>query len=116
MLDEMYLQTSQWKYYWPRCKWGFLNWYTGLHDCCVKKSISYVIKACPGVSINGEMVKQEIEESLQTLKAVGFNVRAIIIDNHSTIVSGYSKLSEKYGIDDDFFIYYEGSNIYLMYT
>ena len=121
MLDEMYLQKST--EYHGGSIFGqdengqFYNGILAFMIVGLKKSIPYVIKACPGVSINGEMVKQEIEESLQTLKAARFNVRAIITDNHSTNVSGYSKLSEKYGTgaDDDFFIYYEGSKIYLMY-
>ena len=107
MLDEMYLQKST----------ASGKFYTGILSFIIvvlKKSIPYLIKVCPEVSINGEMVKKEIEESLQTLKAARFNVRAIIIDNHFTNVSGYSKLSEKYGINDDFFINYEGSKIYLM--
>ena len=111
MLDEMYLQTST-EYQSGSNIGQYANgeFYTGKLAFMIV-GLKIYPKACPEVSINGEMAKQEIEESLQTLKAARFNVRAIITDNHSTNVSGYSKLSEKYGIDDDFVIYYEGSNL-----
>ena len=58
----------------------------------LKKSIPYVIKSCPVVSINIAIVKTEILESLATLKAADFRVFKIVSDNHSTNVSAYSSL------------------------
>ena len=67
MLDEMYLQKST-EYHSGSIIGQDANseFYTGILAFMIvglKKSIQYVIKACPGVSINGEMVMQEIEES-----------------------------------------------------
>ena len=80
----------------------------------LKESIPYVIKAIPKTSLNGEMVKDEIQENLHVLKSANFNVRAVISDNHSKNVLGFSMLKKEYGTthEDDYFIFCEGSKIY----
>ena len=65
----------------------------------LKKSIPYVIKAIPETSITGDFIKDEIEESLNTLRSASFNIRALIADNHQTNVSVYSKMLSIYGSD-----------------
>ena len=50
------------------------------------------------------------------IKSAWFNVRAIISDNHSTNVFGYSKLVSIYGTTtEDHFIMYKGKKIYVIY-
>ena len=66
MLDEMYLQKST-EYHSGSIIGQDANgeFYTGILAFMIvglKKSIPYVIKACPEVSINDEMAKQEIED------------------------------------------------------
>ena len=71
------------------------NYYSGILTFMIfglTKSIPYVVKAVPVVNLNGRLVKEEIEESLRSLKEIGFNIRAVISDNHSTNVSAYSSL------------------------
>ena len=65
----------------------------------LKKSIPYVIKAIPETKITGDFIKDEIEESLNTSRSAGFNIRALIADNHLTNVSANSKLISIYGSD-----------------
>ena len=88
-----------------------------LHDCGIKRIyIPYVSKACLETTITVELVYEYIVESLSTLKSARFNVRAIISDNHSTNVSGYSKLVSIFEtITSDHFIMYKGEKIYVMY-
>ena len=56
----------------------------------LKKSLPYVIKAIPETNITGDFIKNEIEESLNTLRSSFFKIRALIADNHPTNVSAYS--------------------------
>jgi hypothetical protein len=80
----------------------------------LKKSIPYVIKTCPEVKISGQLVFDEIVESLETLFTIGFNVRAVISDNHATNVWGFTKLIETYGNDAEHFFHYKGQKVYVM--
>ena len=84
-----------------------------------QKSIPYVIKAIPKVKMSGALVKREIEESLRTMQKTGFKIRAIISDNHSTNVLGFSQLICLYGngnADENYFIYFEGQKVYTMFN
>ena len=65
----------------------------------LKKSIPYVIKACPEISINGDWLANEIAQSISTLSNNGFNVRAVVTDNHSANVSVFNMLLKKYETD-----------------
>ena len=121
MLDEMYLQKST----------EFQNgnmigkdetgeFYKGILVLMIvglKNSTPCVVKACPEVSINGDMVRQEIEESISSLTSAGFNVRAVVADNHASNVSAFTQLWNSYGTESDnnFHINFNGSKIYLMY-
>ena len=44
-------------------------------------------------------MQKHIEESIASLNHVGFHVRAVISDDHSTNVSAFSKLIESHGFD-----------------
>ena len=83
----------------------------------LKNSTPCVVKACPEVSINGDMVRQVIEESISSLTSAGFNVRAIVADNHASYVSAFTQIWNSYGTESDnkFHINFNGSKIYLMY-
>ena len=90
ILDEMYLQKSS-EYHGGMYVGldGDGKFYKGILCFMIvglKESIPYVIKACPETTITGELVYEQIVEILSTLKSAGFNVRAIISDNHSTNV------------------------------
>ena len=58
----------------------------------LEKSVPYVVKSSPEVTITGEWLWQQIDECIQTLAKAGFNIRAVIADDHSTNVSAFSKL------------------------
>ena len=59
-------------------------------------------------------MKEQILNSLKTLKNCGFRVRAIVSDNRSTNVLAYGLLLKKSGhLDDDLFIQHDYQNIYL---
>ena len=62
----------------------------------LKKSIAYVVKAIPETSITGDFIKVGIEETLKTLGTSGFNIRALIADEHLKNASAYSKLLSIY--------------------
>ena len=64
----------------------------------LKKNIPMVIKAEPETKIEGKMVSFNIEDSIKSLHEVGFQVRAVISDNHSSNVAAFRDLSEKFGI------------------
>ena len=121
MLDEMYLQKST----------EFQNgnvigkdetgeFYKGIIVFMIvnlKNSTPCVVKACPEVYINGDMVRQEIEESISSLTSAGFKVRAVVADNHASNVSTFTKLWNSYGTESDnnFHINFNGNKSYLMY-
>ena len=121
MVDEMYLQKSA-DYHsgdLVGCdESGVL--YKGIVGFMIvglKKSIPYIIKSIPEVKIEGEWLKDEILKAIETLHSIGFKVRCVVADNHSTNVSAYSKISNAYGFkkDDLYFITQDGSKIYLFY-
>ena len=64
----------------------------------LKKNIPMVIKAVPETKIKGKMVSFNIEDSIKSLHEVGFQVRAVISDNHPSNVAAFRDLSEKFGI------------------
>ena len=98
------------------------NYYSGILTFMIvglTKSIPYVVKAVPVVNLKGDLVKEEIEDSLRSITDIGFNIRAVISDNHSTNVLAYSSLLKTNGLDNNTnkisVMYFEGRKIYLMY-
>ena len=61
----------------------------------LEKSVPYVVKSSPEVTITGEWLWQQIDECIRALAKAGFDIRAVIADDHSTNVSAFSKLHEK---------------------
>jgi hypothetical protein len=123
MVDEMYLkQSSQYHGGEYVGENGDGELYRGIVVFMIvglKESIPYVIKTCPEVSINGYWLHNEIDSSINNLKECGFNVRAVVCDNHSANVSAFNQLLRDYKAETDLFIYhpaYNGSmKTYLFY-
>ena len=67
----------------------------------LKKSIHFVVKACPEYKISGQWLSMQIEETLETLFESSFNVKAVVTDNHSTNVLSFNILRSKYGEKDN---------------
>jgi len=61
----------------------------------LKQSIPYVIKSIPETTISGEWLCKEIDSCIYDLKDIGYNVRAVITDNHASNVSAFSFLKKK---------------------
>ena len=55
----------------------------------LKKSIPYVVKSCAEVKINGAWLAGEIDSCILILKEAGFNVRAVITDDHGSNVKDF---------------------------
>ena len=52
----------------------------------LKENVLYIIKAVPEQNIDDKWIKEQILDSLKTLKNCGFRVRAIVLDNQSANV------------------------------
>ena len=63
----------------------------------LKKSIPFVVKAIPETKIEGKWLSKEIDSVLSSVHECGFQVRAVVADNHSTNVSAYKCLMDCYG-------------------
>ena len=96
MVDEMYLQKGtqfhRGKYIGADDNGNLYKGIVILMIAGLKKSIPYVIKACPEISINGDWFANEIAQSISTLSSNGFNVRAVVTDNHSADVSAFNNM------------------------
>ena len=62
----------------------------------LKKPIPFVIKAIPEIKIEGKWLSEHIDNCITSLYSVGFNVCAIISDNHSTNVLAFKYLFNMY--------------------
>ena len=83
----------------------------------MKESIPYVVKALPETTINGAWLSDQIDECIDILADCGFNVRAVVTDNHSANVNAFSNLQTKYGASC-YYIEHEKNNnrrTYLFY-
>ena len=58
----------------------------------LKENLPYILKSVPERNIDGKSVKEQILDSLKTLKKCGFRIRAIISDNHSANVLAYKMI------------------------
>ena len=57
----------------------------------------FVVKAVPESKIEEKWLSGQIIESIQSLHEMGFHMRAVILDNHSSSVSAFNELSSKDG-------------------
>ena len=55
----------------------------------LKKPIPFAIKAIPEIKIERKWLSEHIDNCITSLNSVGFNVCAIISDNHSTNVLAF---------------------------
>ena len=88
LLDEMYLQKE------VQYHQGQLlgtdqdgNLYKGIVTFMIvglRKNIPFVVRAVPESKIEGKWLSQHIDECLKSLHQVGFEVHAVISDNHAT--------------------------------
>ena len=58
----------------------------------LKKYIPFVIKAIPEIKIEGKWLSEHLDNCITSLNSVGFNVCAIISDNHSTNILAFKYL------------------------
>ena len=63
----------------------------------LRKNITFVVRAVPESKIEGKWLSQHIDECLKSLHQVGFEVHAVISDNHATNVAAFRDLFSKYG-------------------
>ena len=103
LCDEMYLQ-KQAQYhggkYVGEDEDG--NKYKGIFVLMIvglKDSLPYVVKSCPEVTINGDLVRREIWDTIGKLAESGFNVRAVVTDNHGSNVTAFKSLLNEYRSD-----------------
>ena len=71
------------------------NFYKGIvvfMTQCLKKSVPIVAKASPEVTLTGQWLADEASDCITSLGQVGFKVRRIVADNHSTNVSAFNIL------------------------
>ena len=82
----------------------------------LKENVPYVVKAAPVTFINSELLKDELLNCLELLITGGFNVRAVISDNHAANVSAFTKLILQFGEDNEsLFINFQSQKVYLFY-
>ena len=67
----------------------------------LKENVPYIIKSVPDRNIDGKWIKEQILDSLKSLKSYGFRVRATVTDNHSTNVLAYKLPLKEYSHLDD---------------
>ena len=121
MIDEMYLQKSV-DYFGGEMigcneEGSMYKGIVGFMIVSLKESIPYMIKSLPEVQIKGEWLKEEIIKAIELLHSIGFKVRCVVADNHSTNVSAFSKILTTNGCDKDDLavILNDGSKVYLFY-
>ena len=118
--DEMYLQKCE-----EYCGGEIIGanenneLYKGLLSFMIaglKENVPYIIKSVPERNIDGKWIKEQILDSLKTLKNCGFRVRAIVSDNHSANVLAYKLLLKAFGyLGDNLFIEHDYQKIYLLH-
>ena len=67
----------------------------------LKENVPYVVKAAPVTFFNSELLKDGLLNCLELLITGGFNVRAVICDNHAANVSTFTKLILQFGEDNE---------------
>ena len=88
------------------------NLYKGILNFMIvglKQSVPLVIRSCPEISIHGDWVADEISKCLKDLLEIGFNVRVVVTDNHSTNVNAFKIVRRTYNASSDsLYIQYPG--------
>ena len=63
----------------------------------MRKSVPYVVKAVPEIQIQGKWIADEIDSVITSIHESGFQVRAVVADDHATNVNAYHRLMDSYG-------------------
>ena len=66
----------------------------------LKQSVPFVVKACLEIAVNGEWLANEMSDCIEQLSSLGFNVRAIVTDNHASNVTAFRIIKTTYKSDD----------------
>ena len=83
----------------------------------LKENVPYVVKAVRVTFINSELSKDELLNCLEIIITGGFNVRAVICDNHAANVSTFTKLMLQFAEDNaSLFINYQLQKVYYFTT
>ena len=81
----------------------------------LKENVPYIIKSVPERNID-KWIKEQILDSLKTLKNCGFRVRAIVSDNHSASLLAYKLFLKEFGrLDNNLFTEHDCQKIYLLH-
>ena len=100
MVDEMYLQKCI--HYAGGQYIGVdsnENFYKGIVFFMIqglKESVPIVMKASPKVTLTVQWLADEVSDCITSLGQVGFKVRGIVADNHSTNVSAFNILQTRF--------------------
>ena len=82
----------------------------------LKENVHYIIKSVPEWNIDGKWIKEQILDSLKTLKNCVFRVRAIVWDNHSAkVLTCKLFLKESSHLDDHLFIQHNCQKIFWLH-
>jgi len=102
LVDEMYLQKSlqyqDGKIYGSDEDGNLFKGIMTFMIVGLRKNIPFVIKAVPESKIDGKWISSNIEESIKSLHEIGFQVRAVISDNHPSNIAAFRDLCQKFGI------------------
>ena len=71
------------------------------------KSIPYVVKSSPDVTITGEWLRKQIDECIKTVAKAGFNVRAVISDDLLQITPAVRGRRQNIHLTSSVWWYYE---------
>ena len=66
-----------------------------------QKNVPYVVKAAPVTFIKSEFLKDKLLNCLELLITGGFNVRAVICDDHAANVSAFTNLILQFVEDNE---------------
>ena len=72
----------------------------------LKESVSIVLKACPETSLPDTWLAKEMADCIFALAQAGFNVKAIVTDNHACNVNAFHELKALYPCDSSLSIHH----------
>ena len=100
MVDKMYLQKCIWyaggQYIGADSNENFYKGIIVFMSQGLKESVPIVVKASPEVTLTGQWLPDEVSDCITSLGQVGFKVRGIVADNHSTKVSAFNILQTRF--------------------
>ena len=100
MVDEMYLQKciqyAGGQYIGADSNENFYKGIVVFMIQGLKESVPIVVKASPEVTLTGQWLADEVCDCITLLGQVGFKVRGIVADKHSTNVSAFNILQTRF--------------------